>query len=45
MQVEDFVLVIGCRGGLGGHYIEWIKNVKARLLHDIDFNVTFMIVH
>jgi hypothetical protein len=42
MQVEDFVLVIGYRGGLGGHYIEWIKNIKVRLLHNIDFDGTFM---
>jgi len=45
MQVEDMVLVVGCRGGSYGHYIEWMEHVDVRLFHDIDFGVIFMMVH
>jgi hypothetical protein len=45
MQVEDLVLVVGCREGLNGRYIERMKHVDARLFHDIDFGVMFKMMH
>ena len=44
MQVEDLVLVVGCRERLSDDYIEWMKQIKATLFHNIGFSVIFIMM-